>query len=260
MAWIESHDGIVKHPKVFELSTELSIDKATAVGLLHLLWHFTIQYAWKTGDLSKFSKESICDFMGWEGDADTLFQALNVCGWMDDMKVHDWDEYTLHYNLMMESQERRKEQTRERVKRWRETHVTQKNTLRDGYSNANVTPCNAATLPNLTKPKDISSVSENQKHEPAIPIEPPLMVFPTKGNTKTWPLTKEVFYGLKEAFPGVDVLAECNKALGWSKLNPVKQKTARGMGKFLFSWIERSNNSWRNGNSVEHANPKKVIL
>ena len=39
--------------------------------------------------------------------------------------------------------------------------------------------------------------------------------------------------------PGVDILGEARKALAWANANPTKRKTARGMAKFLLSWMGR---------------------
>jgi cell division protein FtsN len=77
------------------------------------------------------------------------------------------------------------------------------------------------------------------------PTEPPLLVFPVVGDPKVpqWPLTAAQVAEWSAAYPGVDVLAESRKALAWVVANPSKRKTARGMPKFLLSWIARSNNS-----------------
>lgn len=44
---------------------------------------------------------------------------------------------------------------------------------------------------------------------------------------------------MAENYPGVDVLAECRAARGWCQSNPTRRKTARGMPKFLDSWMRR---------------------
>jgi hypothetical protein len=41
------------------------------------------------------------------------------------------------------------------------------------------------------------------------------------------------------AYPAVDVLGEARKALAWINANPTKRKTARGMARFLVSWMSR---------------------
>jgi len=75
------------------------------------------------------------------------------------------------------------------------------------------------------------------------PDEPALLTFPTVGaGGSTWTLTASLVADLQQAFPGVDIVAEGNKALGWLKVSPDRRKTAKGMPKFLYGWITRSVN------------------
>lgn len=71
---------------------------------------------------------------------------------------------------------------------------------------------------------------------------PPVLTYPTRGKTKTWDLTEPVVAEMQELYDGIDVLAECKRALAWVKANPDKRKTARGMRRFLNGWIDRSVN------------------
>jgi hypothetical protein len=66
-----------------------------------------------------------------------------------------------------------------------------------------------------------------------------VMEFPTHGKKKSWDLTEEFLEECKQAFPGLDVLAETRKALAWLKAN--RLKTAKGMPRFLNSWLSRAN-------------------
>lgn len=76
----------------------------------------------------------------------------------------------------------------------------------------------------------------------------PILEFPTVGkDAKPWPLTDAHVAEWRQAFPGVDVSAECRKALAWIDANPAKRKTVRGMPAFLFRWLERCQN--RGGSS-----------
>jgi hypothetical protein len=73
---------------------------------------------------------------------------------------------------------------------------------------------------------------------------PVLLTFPTIGTEgDSWRLRRVQVDEWRAAFPGIDVLAECQKALGWVKTNPGRRKTPRGMPKFLYGWIARSVNS-----------------
>jgi hypothetical protein len=66
-----------------------------------------------------------------------------------------------------------------------------------------------------------------------------LLEFPTAGKKNSWSLTEEFLEECKQAFPGLDILAESRKALAWLKAN--RLKTAKGMPRFLNSWLSRAN-------------------
>lgn len=104
------------------------------------------------GNLSKFAVGQIADAAEWDGDAKEFIDALVESGFLDfktdSLRVHGWEDYQLHYDIIRERKERQKEQVRERVEKWR-----QKN--RNGAvtaGNAPVTQSNAPTLPNQTLP------------------------------------------------------------------------------------------------------------
>jgi hypothetical protein len=82
-----------------------------------------------------------------------------------------------------------------------------------------------------------------------------VLSFPVSGETKTWQLHEETLLRLQEIYPGLDVLAECKKAQFWAENNPAKRKTARGMTKFLSTWMETAQN--RGGRSVPFQKPDK---
>ncbi|MFH2114133.1 MAG: hypothetical protein ABIJ86_06480 [Spirochaetota bacterium] len=97
--------------------------------------------------------------------------------------------------------------------------------------------------------------------------EPPVIIltFPIVGRgSKEWHLIESKLREYKESYPGIDVMAECRKALQWCRDIPAKRKTAQGMPKFLNGWLGRSqNNGARGGRNagtakrdVGHAAPK----
>lgn len=95
MAWIESHVDLGDHPKITELCFNLMIKKYEAIGHLTLLWHFTMKYAWRDGDLRRFTARAICQAAGWDKDEETFIRALQTVGWLekDKLRVHDWLDY-----------------------------------------------------------------------------------------------------------------------------------------------------------------------
>ncbi len=46
-----------------------------------------------------------------------------------------------------------------------------------------------------------------------------------------------------ETFQAVDVVQEFKKMYMWLDANPTRKKTRRGIGRFIFSWLERAQNS-----------------
>ena len=93
MAWIESHQALVRHPKLTALAAELGIHKGMAFWHLHCLWYWALDYA-SDGDTSRYGPAVIADGAGWTGDADLFVQSLKEAHWLDDDgKLHDWDEY-----------------------------------------------------------------------------------------------------------------------------------------------------------------------
>ena len=49
----------------------------------------------------------------------------------------------------------------------------------------------------------------------------------------------------QETFPAVDVVQEFKKMYMWLDGNPKKKKTRRGIGRFIYGWLERAQNSGR---------------
>jgi hypothetical protein len=96
MAWIESHQEVGRHPKTKKLARLLGVTIPAAVGHLHFLWWWALDFA-QEGSLSKYDAADISDAMQWEGDADQLIDALVLSGYIDEtdegLVVHDWAEY-----------------------------------------------------------------------------------------------------------------------------------------------------------------------
>jgi hypothetical protein len=122
--------------------------------------------------------------------------------------------------------------------------------------NASCLPDGIQRMPRGTTPapapapkEKTPSPTEKVCSEPATPAsEPPaepspkvVMTFPIVGQkAKTWDLTESKLAEYRESFPGVDVLAECRKALQWARDTPEKRKTARGMPRILTRWLSKA--------------------
>lgn len=71
---------------------------------------------------------------------------------------------------------------------------------------------------------------------------PPVLTYHCDGNTKTWDLTQDRIDHWSSVFPHLDILGECKKAWGWLEANATRRKTATGMARFLYGWLQRSQN------------------
>ena len=85
-----------------------------AVGLLHCLWWWCIDYA-PDGDLSRYDAEDIAIACEWEGDPDTLVSMLVETGFLDDdgvLQVHDWADYGGKWKEKRSANARRQQEMR----------------------------------------------------------------------------------------------------------------------------------------------------
>lgn len=92
MAWIESHQSLRSHPKTKRLARALSVSVPTAIGHLHCLWWWSLDYA-PEGDLSGFEAWEIAEGAMWDGSAETFMTALETASFYQDGKLHDWQDY-----------------------------------------------------------------------------------------------------------------------------------------------------------------------
>ena len=97
MVWIESHDTLGGHPKTRKLAHLLGVSKPAAVGHLHYLWWWAVNYA-PDGDLSRHDQLDIAIGAEWDGDPGEFVEALVTVGFLDrdvddTLVIHDWHDY-----------------------------------------------------------------------------------------------------------------------------------------------------------------------
>lgn len=164
--WIQVYSNITTHPKTSKLADELNLQSAQvnpniiAAGMMVSLWTWAIQNAY-SGDLKDCSARTIAEACKWKKKPETFVQALITAGYLDeDMKLHDWLEYTY---LWVESEQEKKENAKERVRRHRAKKNKECNadvtvtcnadvTQNDVTCNVTETRCNAPTPPDITIP------------------------------------------------------------------------------------------------------------
>jgi len=101
MAWIKSDQSLANHPKLILLARELGISKVQALGHLHLLWYWVLEYA-DDGELKYL--DLIPDACEWKDDPQVFLDALINYGFIDttydpednytEYHVHDWLDYS----------------------------------------------------------------------------------------------------------------------------------------------------------------------
>ncbi|RTL20742.1 MAG: hypothetical protein EKK55_17305 [Rhodocyclaceae bacterium] len=144
MAWIESHEEIGDHSKTQKLAELLGCGVNTAVGIVHLLWHYTLKVSWQFGDLSKQNAKAIARACWWDDHHDHLLSSLIEAGFIEkSMKVHDWEVYAkeLIYQRLYNSKRKDRKNTA--------VHTAVSTPVVKG-----------STLPNLTKPNTLATKFE----------------------------------------------------------------------------------------------------
>ena len=250
MAWIESHQELRNHPKTKRLAKTLKIQPYAAIGLLHNLWWWAVDYA-PDGDLSNFEDWEIADATGYEKDASKLKSALVLAGFLDsdgdETFIHDWNDYA---GRTLEQREKAKKGNRERQKKFRDRHNTEK-TLQseivtgDGaetvttnnavseddvtdsnervtrYGNATVTEDNAPTEHNNTV-HDITQQDNTQHDNTDIPPNPPSRGSEGVKSKKPKPvitgIQEQRFDKFWELYPSKQGKGDARKA--WAKIKP----------------------------------------
>lgn len=96
MAWVESHQSLGQHPKTRKLARILNVPIPQAIGHLHMLWWWALDYA-QDGDLSRYEDADIADAVLWEGSPALLMASLLDARFLDQPdgkpRIHDWDQY-----------------------------------------------------------------------------------------------------------------------------------------------------------------------
>ncbi len=95
MATIESDQSLRDHPKVAALARALGVHRREAIGLLHCLWWWAMDYAARDGRLDRWGPAAVADAVLWDGDPAGLVEALVATGWVDQdpLRLHEWGQH-----------------------------------------------------------------------------------------------------------------------------------------------------------------------
>jgi hypothetical protein len=205
MAWIESHQETGRHPKTKKLARRLGVSLPAAVGHLHYLWWWALDFA-QDGSLDKFEDEDIADAMHWDGDAAQLVEALFFSGHIDETEhglvIHDWMDYAGKLLERREKDRLRKREDAEKKKKTRKTKRAPRSsdgndTESDGNLNASGVTVPNSTVPNSTVPNStVPNIQTDEAHA----------------------LQERRFTEFWQAYPKKVGKASCLRA--WTKLNP----------------------------------------
>lgn len=143
MAWIESHQTLSRHPKTLRLAAELKCGVPAAIGYVHLMWYWALDFA-PTGDI-RTSPSILAHACEWRGSAERFIQALVTAGFLEDREggvvIHDWADYA---GKLMD----RRAANAERTRAYRARHVMLTSEARDGATVPNRTGPNQTVPPN----------------------------------------------------------------------------------------------------------------
>jgi hypothetical protein len=99
--------------------------------------------------------------------------------------------------------------------------------------------------PIQSESKSESESNTNICSEPQVaaePEEPPVITL-TLNTGEEYPVMQKDVEEWKELYPAVDVMQELRAMKGWCKQNQTKRKTRRGIGRFINSWLARTQNN-----------------
>lgn len=97
MAWIEVHQELREHKKLYACAELLRISRVEMLGTIISLWLWALDNV-PDGFLAGISNRTIARVCDWpEKRADALVNALTATGWLDNsgdaLIIHDWTEY-----------------------------------------------------------------------------------------------------------------------------------------------------------------------
>lgn len=80
MAWIESHQGLLRHPKTLQLANMMGWGLDETIGKLHRFWWWCLDYA-EDGDLQQYNDTTLAAAVGVAPqDAKRFVEAMVGCG------------------------------------------------------------------------------------------------------------------------------------------------------------------------------------
>lgn len=88
---------------------------------------------------------------------------------------------------------------------------------------------------------DTKAASSQKAPQPTVPEEPPVITL-LLNTGEEYGIVKSDIAEWQELYPAVDIMQELRNMKGWCKENAAKRKTARGIRRFITSWLAREQN------------------
>lgn len=263
MAWLEVHQELREHRKLYACADALGVEPVTMLGMLISLWLWALDNV-QDGNLSGISSRSVARAARWpEKKADKLMAALIDNRWIDQdgesLSIHDWAEYTGRLMDGRKKDAERKRKKREEKKQKGSGHDAEHPKTSGGrppdiqqtsatgpekircYSNSNsnsnilstVSP-NGDTVESNILPGAESAPGRSQADD----LPPAVITIPLNDGTE-YPISPQNVAEWESLYPAVDIMGELRKMRGWSLANPKKRKTKGGIMRFANAWLAK---------------------
>jgi hypothetical protein len=182
--WIESHQALGHHPKTLRLATELKCSVPAAVGYVHFLWWWALDYA-PDGVVPAAEQPLVARACEWSGKAERFWAGLVEARFVDrvdgGLQIHDWLDYAGRLITQRAANRSRSERTRNAN---RSRSVREDQPGRSGATVPTVPDQPDRTVPDLPE----TSLSGSKKLNPAGPARPgPAPGAPARENGATDP-------------------------------------------------------------------------
>lgn len=255
--WIKMRVDLADDPAVIGMAVTLGIEEDTVVGKLHRLWAWASRH---TADgNAPVSERWIDRFLDCHGFA----QAMRQAGWLEftaggilfpNFERHNGETAKARALATRRQQHaRNKDPVAQLSRSQRDISVTREEKSREEKKEGDESPSTplapsgqaaASEPPAASQPDNATAPPTASAGDPANGDGvPAVMTFPIVGGATEWHLTAAKIVEYAEAFPALNIEAECRKALQWCRDNATKRKTAKGMPAFLFRWLGKAQNA-----------------
>lgn len=219
-SWIKVRTHLATHPKVVRIACALCAQPVHILGALVHLWSVADMHA--DGEcLPHMTPEALDLMVSLPGFARELAKA----GWAE---IKEDGIYLLNYQVHNGTSAKRRAAN---AKRMNSVRIVCADSAQDVRSDVYL---------EKEKEKELKNKKEKQKEQDTSGI---ILTYPTDGQEPEYHLRENQLAAWTSVYRGIDVLAECQKAMVWLSANPSKRKTSMGMPRFLVNWLNNATNA-----------------